>query len=698
MKELLTELLKKGAFEWGAEANKAFEELKRRLTTAPVLRLPDFNSDFEIECDASGKGIGAVLTQGGRPLAYFSKALAAGALSKSTYEKELMALVLAVQHWRPYLLGRKFVVITDHKALKNLLQQRITTPDQQHWLSKLMGFEFQIKYKAGSLNGAADALSRRLEPEINSISVPQWVEIEEIQTAVRQDPKLRKIIARLQNADLVNSPYGLEHGTLFYKGRLVLPAHSRWTTLIMEECHGSVEGGHAGAFRTLHRITNSFFWDGMKKEVYTFVAECAVCQQHKYQATKPAGLLQPLPIPDQIWTDISMDFITGLPRSKGFDVLFVVVDRLSKYGHFIMLKHPYTAQIVAERFVKEVVRLHGVPCSIVSDCDSIFMSMFWKELFRLQGTKLAMSSAYHPESDGQTEVLNRCIETYLRCFTSEQPRNWSAWIHWAEYCYNTSFQTAAGMSPFEVVYGRKPPTIIRFLPGESKVAAVSRDLSDRDEILRQLKFNLGRAQQRMIKFANVHRRDIAFQVGDMVFLKLRPHRQQSVCPRVYQKLAPRYYGPFPVIQRIGSVAYKLQLPAGSRIHPVFHASQLKQARGNLTHPLDLPKGLEQDLSVNYEPAKVLAQRHKKRAGFLVPQVLVQWKGRSLEEATWEDAEDFYSQFPSPSLEDKAEIREGSNVMDTEAHTGLEDNTGLEERPKITRVYTRRPKAHQNTVK
>ncbi|KZV13561.1 transposon Ty3-G Gag-Pol polyprotein [Dorcoceras hygrometricum] len=198
------------------------------------------------------------------------------------------------------------------------------------------------------------------------------------------------------------------------------------------------------------------------------------------------------------------------------------------------------------------------------------MSGFWKEIFRLQGTTLAMSSAYHPESDGQTEVLNRCIETYLRCFVSEQPKAWSLWVHWAEFWYNTAYQSAAGMTPFEAVYGRKPPVVTRFLPAESNVAAVARELLDRDEVLRQLKYNLQRAQQRMIKQSNAHRRDVSYAVGDKVFLKLRPHRQQSVCSRVFQKLAPRYFGPFTVIRKIGRVAYKLQMPEGSRIHPVFH--------------------------------------------------------------------------------------------------------------------------------
>lgn len=220
-------------------------------------------------------------------------------------------------------------------------------------------------------------------------------------------------------------------------------------------------------FHTYRKIAQSLYWPGMKKTVTEFVASCVICQQHKYLAASPQGLLQPLPIPQAIWEEISLDFIVKLPKSQGFDAILVVVDRLSKYGHFIALKHPYSARTVAEIFIQEVVKLHGIPTSIISDRDPLFLSMFWKELFKMQGTQLSMSTSYHPETDGQTEVVNRILQGYLRCFCSKQPKGWKMMLPWAEHWYNTSYQGAARCSPFEIVYGRAPPALSRFIPGET---------------------------------------------------------------------------------------------------------------------------------------------------------------------------------------------------------------------------------------
>ena len=495
---------------------------------------------------------------------------------------------------------------------------------------------------------------------------------------VQADPVLKKIIEELQQDPDSHPSYTIENGKLHYKERLVLSSTSVWIPKLLQEFHTTPTGGHSGIFKTHRRLAQSIFWLGMKKSVTDFVAACHTCQRNKYQASSPMGLLQPLPIPNAVWEEISMDFIVGLPKSKGYDALLVVIDRLSKYGHFILIKHPYSARSIAEVFTKEVVRLHGIPISIVSDRDPTFLSNFWQELFKLQGTKLKMSTAYHPETDGQTEVLNCTVETYLRCFSSEQPKTWVDFIPWAEYWYNTSFHTAAQSTPFEIVYGRPPPTITRFIPGETLVEAVAQDLMDRDEALKQLKHHLERAQSLMVKHANNHRRPHDINVGDWVYLKIRPHRQGSMPPRLHPKLTARFYGPYLVVRQVGAVAFQLQLPSEARIHPVFHVSQLKRALGNHQAQEELPPDLEHQAEL-YFPVQILKIREVQKQHEVERQVLIRWHGKSEEEATWENVDVIQNLFPEFNLEDKVHSLEGSIVRS-------------QDRPVIWRVYSRRKKA------
>ncbi|CAH9111194.1 unnamed protein product, partial [Cuscuta epithymum] len=330
--------------------------------------------------------------QDGGPIAFMSKELSPKHLSKSVYEKELMAIVFAIQKWRPYLLGRKFEVHTDQRSLKYLTEQTIMGEDQQKWISKLMGYNFTIKYKPGCENKAADALSRKAS--FSALSIVNCQEWDGLEEELLTDPKCFDTIQRVISHPDHMAEFKLKNGLLYYKGRLMIPQNSPRINRILKEYHDSATGGHSGNFRTMKRISTLFYWVGMRKDIQQYVQKCEVCQRNKYQALKPAGLLQPLPIPEQIWTDISMDFIGGLPKAQGKDTVLVVVDRLTKFAHFIPLSHPYNAKGVAEVFIKEVVRLHGFPKSIVSDRDSIFLSSFWSELFRLAGTQLKYSTAY----------------------------------------------------------------------------------------------------------------------------------------------------------------------------------------------------------------------------------------------------------------------------------------------------------------
>ncbi|KAL9462725.1 hypothetical protein AB3S75_000683 [Citrus x aurantiifolia] len=629
------------------------------MTSTPTLAMPNFNETFVIVTDASGDGIGAILQQQGQPIAFMSRALGVTKKSWSTYAKEMLPIIEAIRVWRPYLLGRKFIIQTDQRSLKYLLEQKITTPEQQQWLAKLMGFNYEIQYRSGRENVAADALSRRPDSSaLNSLFVAQVSIWNEIKTTAQDDDYMQQIThqALTQHA----GPYFMRNGLIFFKGRVAVPLRLRQSLIF--EAHDTKMGGHSGVLRTYKRLKQQFYWPLMFQTVHDYVAKYEICQNTKASTLKPAGLLQPLPIPCQVWDDITLDFVEGLPNSHGKNSILVVVDRLSKSAHFMALTHPFTAKTVAEKFIDGVVKLHGMPKSIISDRDPIFISKFWQEFFHMSGTQLKMSSAYHPQTDGQTEVINRCLEQYLRSFVHQWPKQWNSYLPWAEYWYNTTYHESTGMTPFLALYGRHPPVVPMYHVGSSPVHEVDQALLSRDELLRQLKQNLKMATNRMKQFADTKRRDVEFKEGDMVFLRLPPYRQTTVFRRAHQKLASKYFGPYPILRRVGQVAYELKLPTGSRVHPVFHVSLLKKYVGEMPQfSTDLPYVDDGGVLV-LEPDRIIDVRWLKRGGKLVEQNLVRWKRLPHEDATWEDSEFLAKQFPNLTLEDKGPLRGGGIDM------------------------------------
>lgn len=374
----------------------------------------------------------------------------------------------------------------------------------------------------------------------------------------------------------------------------------------------------------------------MNKEIQQYVCECDVCQKNKPDLAAYPGLLQPLPIPSKVWDQISMDFIEGLPPSNGKHVILVVVDRLSKYAHFLALSHPYTAIDVAQVFLDNIFKLHALPSTITSDRDPIFISKVWSELFQLQGVALNKSTTYHPQSDGQTEVVNKCLETYLRCMCLDQPSTWSKWLPLAEWWYNTNFHTSIQTTPYEVLYGQPPPIHLPYLPGESSNITVDRSLTARESALKLLHFHLLRAQNRISQQTNKNRSDRQFVIGDFVYLKLQPYRQHSLRKSAFHKLLPKFFGPFRVLDRIGVVAYQLDLPPAAEIHNVFHVSQLKLCPNPSSAVLTpLPNDAAAVFDDKGEPEAILERKMVKRGRVAATKVLVKWKNLPEELATWE---------------------------------------------------------------
>lgn len=682
----LTQLLHKHVpFVWTSESQLAFDTLKQALVTAPVLTLPDFSCTFVVETDACEAGIGAVLLQKEHPLAFVSKALGPRNRGLSTYEKEYMAILLAVEQWRFYLQDAEFIIRTDHASLAHLTDQRLHTPWQHKVFTKLMGLQYKIIYKKGSENRVADALSRRPHPteEIMAISSCQPIWIVTIMDAYQQDQTAIDLLQRLAIVQAPGDHYTLKNGIIRKDGKIWLPAVEELQNTIIKEMHASPMGGHSGIPVTLRRLKQLFSWTGMANSVQKFVQQCVVCQQAKPDRSRYPGLLQPFPVPDAAWQVISMDFIEGLPRSGRFNCILFIVDKFSRYAHFIPLAHPFSASDVAVAFMDNIYKLHSMPEKIISDRDRVFNSLFWRQLFALTGTTLGMSSAYHPETDGQTERVNQCLEGYLRCFAHACPSKWIQWLSLAEFWYNTSFHSALGKSPFEVLYGRTPRQLGITPDSTCSVPDLEAWLQDRKLMQELLRQHLERIRLRMKHQANKKRSERQFEVGDLVFLKLQPYVQSSVAPRAHHKLLFKYYGPYEVLERIGSVAYRLALPETSRIHPVIHVSQLKKAIG--AH-VQVQTVLPSPFDVLQIPTRILQRRLRQKGDVAVRQVLVQWLGQPESLATWEDSDELKQCFPRSPAWGQASTKGRGNVNIV---TNEEGPQGVAERERRARQESTR---------
>ena len=563
----LTDCMRReGSFTWTPEATDAFNAIKQKLTSAPILALPNFSQVFELHCDASKSGIGAVLSQRGRPIAFFSEKLIGARARYSTYDVEFYAIIQAIKHWRHYLFHKEFVLFTDHDALKHLSSQDKVSARHASWVSYLQQFTFVIKHTSGVSNRVADALSRRRTLlSVLHVSVPGFGTFADLYPS---DAFFASILAQVQAGE--SRDYTLHDGFLFRGVRLCVPDCSLRLQLI-SETHGE---GHVGRDRTLHLLTSSYFWPALRRDVERFIERCVVCQHSKGHSTN-AGLYLPLPIPTQPWTDISMDFVMGLPRTqRGFDSIFVVVDRFSKMVHFIPCKKTTDALQVAILFFRDIYRLHGLPSSIVSDRDSRFLGHFWRSLWKMLGTSLDMSSAYHPQSDGQTEVTNRSLGNLLRCLVGDSIGTWDAKIPQAEFAHNHALNRSSGYSPFQVVYGMSPrgPIDLSTLPDQSRRHGVAADfIDDIHTIHQRVISNLQTSATNYKTAADAHRRRVVFEVGDQVWAFLTKDR---IPAHSYNKLKAKKIGPLEVLERINDNAYRLQLPAHINTSDVFNVRHL----------------------------------------------------------------------------------------------------------------------------
>nr|CAH66151.1 OSIGBa0097I11.3 [Oryza sativa] len=437
----MTRLLQKEVkYKWTEDCERSFQELKKRLVTAPVLILPDSRKGFQVYCDASRLGLGCVLMQEGKVVAYASRQLRPHENNYPTHDLELAAVVHALKIWRHYLYGNRTEIYTDHKSLKYIFTQPDLNMRQRRWLELIKDYDMEIHYHPGKTNVVADALCRKSYCNMSEGRCLPWELCQEferlnlgivskgfvaaleakptlfdqIREAQVNDPDIQEIKKNMRRGKAIGYVED-EQGTVWLGERICVPENKELKDTIMKEAHETLYSIHPGSTKMYQDLKQQFWWASMRREIAEYVALCDVCQRVKAEHQKPAGLLQPLKIPEWKWEEIGMDFITGLPRtSAGHDSIWVVVDRLTKVAHFIPVKTTYTGHKLAELYMARVVCLHGIPKKIVSDRGSQFTSKFWQKLQSELGTRLNFSTAYHPQTDGQTERVNQILEDMLR--------------------------------------------------------------------------------------------------------------------------------------------------------------------------------------------------------------------------------------------------------------------------------------------
>ncbi|KAI0493304.1 hypothetical protein KFK09_027580 [Dendrobium nobile] len=566
----ITDCLKQKIFQWGPEQERSFSTLKEALSSAPVLAVPNFQKPFHVDTDASAIGVGAVLSQEDRPVEFFSEKLSPARQNWSAYEQELYAVVRALKQWEHYLLHQDFILCSDNHALQYINSQKTVNKMHARWVTFLQRFSFVLKHKSGAQNRVADALSRRTAL------------ITQLQTDIQGLESLQELYASDKDFSepwllLSSSPpvpckdFSIRHNYLF-KGNLLCIPESSWREYLIQELHSGGLAAHAGRTKTLEQLQRRFYWPHITRDVIRFVERCPICQQCK-GTSQNTGLYMPLPVPNSIWEDLSMDFVLGLPRTKrSADSIMVVVDRFSKMAHFLSCKKTFDALNVAILFFKEIVRLHGIPRSITSDRDVKFISHFWRELWKRLHAEIKLSSAYHPQSDGQTEVVNRTLGNMLRCLAHEHPKQWDDFLGQAEFAYNSMANRSTGKCPFSIVYTKVPNHVVdvTVLPHcRSKVATEASETYVR--MLEDVRLKLQQANDTYKQLADSRRREKIFNPGDLVMVRLRRERFQ---PGTYSKLSPRKIGPVPILQRINDNAYIVDLPPNFLTPATFNVSDI----------------------------------------------------------------------------------------------------------------------------
>jgi hypothetical protein len=694
----LTQLLRKDVeWQWTKDHQESFDTVKQSLREAPILMLPDYTKPFHVVCDASQFAIGCALMQHDdegreRVAAYESRQLQAAELNYPVHDKELLAMKYALAKFRVHLLGEaKFAIYTDHASLRTAVKSPHLSQRMARWLSFFAEYNFVVHYKPGSTNILADALSRRpdFDPksehysddacvacvhslaDLNTVTRVQSSLRDDIINAYRHDSDCSSLLKHFSSTVEPNASklpthlqsrihrYSLHDGVLYYTidqhdtPRVVVPLDEDLRLRLISEFHDTPVSGHLGREKTFLSLSRSYYWPNQYKWVRKYIRTCEICQRVKPSASSQAPL-KSLPIPADCWRSVSLDFVFGLPKdSKNRTGILVFVDRFSKMVHLAAVPSQVSAKETAHIFLEIVFKHHGLPSELVSDRDPRFTSQFWRSIFDKLGTKLTMSTAAHPETDGQTERVNRVLGDVLRSYATSF-KHWSDLLPLVEFALNNSVHASTGFTPFFLNHGRHPTVPSSLFGANSTLSggeatdpksdaatnavsvtansieanfsplepiekapsltkkSVNDFLDQRQAVLRYVRDAIALSVDKQKENAdrNGRKNNETFKRNELVLLSTSNLPKHAISNVGSNKLLPRFIGPFRIVHRKGD-AYTLDIPSKMRLHPTFYVGRLKryhswtpgspvdeESAQDPTEPLPFP----QPQSPRHEPA------------------------------------------------------------------------------------------------
>src|SRR5271168_1993349 len=640
---------KDAIFNWADKPKKAFEEIKRIFTSAPVLAIPDTQKPFRIECDSSDYATGAVLAQLEddnlwHPVAYLSKSLAEAERNYDIHDKELLAIIRSLDAWRHYLEGckHKIKIWTDHRNLEYFQKAQNLSRRQARGAQFLTRFDFSLEHKPGKTN-KADGLSRRIDHRegvesdnqeqtllpghlfsksinvrslfiapltgrghaaMENKNIAKQIRVKtkrildthtliiesdnELKNKIKNSTELDDIVSQALDTIRTSGPraitqglkeWNFEDGLILYRGKIYVPKNIELRREVVKSCHDPAIFGHPGRYKTLEIVQRNFWWPGMSIFIKNFVEGCTTCQETKNITHPTREPLHPTEIPDTPFETITMDFITDLPPSNGHDTILVCTDKHTKTIILAPCTKTIDALGTAKLLIETTFRRYGTPKKVISDRGPQFVSQVMKTITEGMGIRMALSTAYHPQTDGATEQVNQELEQYLQAYCNRTQNDWADLLPYTELSHNTRTHSATQQIPFQMLHG--------FLPHWSTLIKTNPDVPAAHTHLKEMEHAKEEAKAAAQIAAETMKRQHDrfgstppdFQPGDLVWLDGKNLALQ------YEKtkLAPKRFGPFQIEKPIGPGSYCIKLPESWKIHPVFHSTLLLPYKETTEH-------------------------------------------------------------------------------------------------------------------